>query len=442
MNALRNKDFKWLLGHIGESVFDHVNHDSVYVLFEGLLFYPDLLTSLSTTELVWNVLRRYIDEASQRQPLLLTEQADPLFDGVSNARPEDVLVLAKKLILLEQGRSQSMTALLQSTSVKSLRAQYSRRAILEQLEDSFARLERSTQAEIISVLEQSNKVSPEEDSLSHLRSILKCHCEPDEMTFSMKTALTRVFSTLCESLCRSKTPEICILRMQCLDILLRKKPWVILQWHVDNLLASISTMSSSFGPSLPNRSAGEIFTSLCKLSSSLLTLHRTKLRGRFHMVVRALQGMLRCLFRPFATRLGAGDTLIQPPWLRDNDTALGENHAAAYSRILKTICDPTVSAVTRPRNRIRQELNDETKRARRIAGQHLQYLIIEFCQCQLQGTLVSGARAALNPGLYAIFDAMGQDIIKTVNSALDVQSRPIFKVTYDDYRRFGRWEGS
>lgn len=159
------------------------------------------------------------------------------------------------------------------------------------------------------------------------------------------------------------------------------------------------------------------------------------------MVVSALQGMLRCLFKPHTANLGC-DSLILPPWLRDNDVVLNESHAAAYSRILTTICDPSVSAVTRQRNRMRQELNDETKRARRIAGHHLQYLIIEFCQCQLQGTLASEVRASLSPGLYAVFDAMGQDVLKTVNAALDTQSRPIFKATYDDYRRFGRWQDS
>ena len=48
----------------------------------------------------------------------------------------------------------------------------------------------------------------------------------------------------------------------------------------------------------------------------------------------------------------------------------------------------------------------------------------------------------LNPGLYAIFDAMSQEVMRTVNSALDSSGRAIFKVLYNDYRRFGKWKGA
>lgn len=200
-------------------------------------------------------------------------------------------------------------------------------------------------------------------------------------------------------------------------------------------------MTSVSGPKVVDESAGNIFVGLCRLFASLLAVHRTKLGGRFHLVVMALQGLLRCLFEPYAKNVGSGAALALPPWLQSSSRLLNDNHAAAYSRLLTAICDPTVSAVTRTKNRSRQELNDETKKARSIAGQHLQYLIMEFCQCQLRGRLTPEVRAALNPGLYAVFDAMNQEIMRTINSALDSSGRSIFKVLYDDYRRFGRWQG-
>jgi len=132
--------------------------------------------------------------------------------------------------------------------------------------------------------------------------------------------------------------------------------------------------------------------------------------------------------------------LQRPPWVKS--TKLEAEHATAFARLLSSICDPSVSAVTRSKNRVRQELNDDTKKARSIAGQHLQYLIMEFCQCQLHGRMDPEVRRALNPGLYAIFDAMSQDVMRTVNSALDAPGRAIFRIVYDDYRRFGRWHGA
>ena len=150
--------------------------------------------------------------------------------------------------------------------------------------------------------------------------------------------------------------------------------------------------------------------------------------------------MLRCLFTPYTSSFRSSHHLQRPTRLKN--TKLEAEHAAAYARLLSSICDPGVSAVTRSRNRARQELNDETKKARSIAGQHLQYLVMEFCQCQLQGRIEPEVRRALDPGLYAVFDAMSQDVMRTVNSALDAPGRAIFKLVYDDYRRFGRWQGA
>ena len=198
-------------------------------------------------------------------------------------------------------------------------------------------------------------------------------------------------------------------------------------------------MTSVSGPQT-GRASSDIFTCLTRLFGTLLAVHRSKLGGRYHLVVLALQGMLHCLFTPYATSTDSSRHLQRPPWLEN--IKLRAEHATAYARLLSSICDPTVSAVTRFKNRARQELTDETKKARSIAGQHLQYLIMEFCQCQLQGRMDPEVRRALNPGLYAIFDAMSQEVMRTVNSALDAPGRAIFKMVYDDYRRFGRWQGA
>ncbi len=105
------------------------------------------------------------------------------------------------------------------------------------------------------------------------------------------------------------------------------------------------------------------------------------------------------------------------------------------------ICDPTVSSVRRSRNRSRLELNDETKKARSIAGQHLPYLMMEFCGCQLTGRLLPGMRAALNAGLYAVLGVVPAEMMRTMNAAMDSSSRSVFKALYNDYRRTGKWDG-
>jgi len=198
-------------------------------------------------------------------------------------------------------------------------------------------------------------------------------------------------------------------------------------------------VTSISGPQTGSGSS-DIFTCLTRLFGTLLAIHRSKLGGRHHLVVLALQGLLHCLFTPYTSTTDSSHRLQRPSWLKD--TKLVAEHTTAYARLLSSMCDPTVSAVTRSKNRARQELNDETKKAKSIAGQHLQYVIMDFCQCQLQGRMDPEVRRALNPGLYAIFDAMSQEVMRTVNSALDAPGRAIFKMVYDDYRRFGRWQGA
>ena len=101
------------------------------------------------------------------------------------------------------------------------------------------------------------------------------------------------------------------------------------------------------------------------------------------------------------------------------------------------LCSPTVSAVSHSRNSRQQELNDETKKARSIAGQHLQYLIMEYCSCQLKGRLLPEVKTALNPGIWAVLDVVQQEVMRTMNAAMDPASRSIFKALYEDYRRVG-----
>ena len=171
-----------------------------------------------------------------------------------------------------------------------------------------------------------------------------------------------------------------------------------------------------------------MFTGLCRIFGTILTILRTKIGGRYHLVLSALQSLLRCLFVPFTTT----DSSPEVP------SSFTETHAATYARILTILCDPTVSAVTRSKYHLRPELNDETRKAKDIAGQHLSYLIMEYCDCQLKGRLSPEMKTALNPGLYAVLAVMPQEVMRTMNEAMDESARAVWKALYEDYKRFGR----
>ena len=241
---------------------------------------------------------------------------------------------------------------------------------------------------------------------------------------------SRLLVLLCRGLSRPTEFAICMLSMQCINMFLQNQTRVISQWHIDELLAAITVKASNLGAQT-EKNTGRLYIGLCRLFGTILAVHRAKIGGRYHLVLLTLQALLRCLFIPYKDSEAVGS---EAP-------VFGETHAAAYGRILNMICDPTVSSVTRSRNRSRLELNDETKKARSIAGQHLPYLIMEFCGCQLTGRLLPGVRAALNAGLYAILTVISPDIMRTMNAAMDSSSRSVFKALYDDYKRYGRWDG-
>ena len=170
----------------------------------------------------------------------------------------------------------------------------------------------------------------------------------------------------------------------------------------------------------------------------ILAGHRLKLQGRFHLVIPLMQSLLRCLFIPnWGTRSKVETRVSIPPWL-SADVATAP-YATAYARLLCALCDPTTSSVAAPGSRRRQELTPATAKARRVASQHLPYLLEEYIQDQLQYRLLPDVKSALTPGLYSILEVSSPETLRMVNAAMDASGRTLFKALYTDYGRFGRW---
>jgi hypothetical protein len=217
------------------------------------------------------------------------------------------------------------------------------------------------------------------------------------------------------------------------------------QYLVDDLLSILTLLTSPNSPTfkhMPQNGPSAIYQRLCLLTGVLLTQFRKRLGGRYHLLLPVLQGLLRCLFNPIPVLTSSKQPQIrhhQPHWLTDQVTEpLSAKSAMQYTRLLTSLCDPTASSVKHSR-RTPTGLTDDTKKARSIAGQYMQYLVMEYARCQLQGQLPPEVKAALMPGLYAVLDVMTRDLMREMNSAMDSSSRAIFKGLYEDYQRFGRW---
>lgn len=221
------------------------------------------------------------------------------------------------------------------------------------------------------------------------------------------------------------------------------KPWLVTQWSVDSLLASLTILSSSNSPTFPTSQAGAIYTRICETTYSLLLLHRTRLSGRYHLLMPLLQALLRCLFLPDTrSNNNDNDTLNRPSWLPNTTRHLHAKHATSYTRLLTSLCSPTISSVTRhTHGKTHNELIDATKKAKSYAGQYVSAILVEYCVCQLRGRINSEMKAALMPGLYACMDVMSVEAMRAMNAGMDSSASAIWQGLYRDWTVRGKWRG-
>lgn len=232
---------------------------------------------------------------------------------------------------------------------------------------------------------------------------------------------------------------------------------IINQSTIDTLLSNMCNVVSSAIPTDQNTplamqtSPDLVFDRVCAMLGSMLSRHRRRLSDRHHLLLPLLQQLLRCLFYPGTQALSTSRIPAQgsnpasflktlPIWLRNSDLALPPSAAMNLSRLLSSICNPTVSAARSSMKRQKNELNDETKRVQAIAGQHLQYLVMTYARSTLDGEIVPEVKEKLMPGMYAVLDSLSRDVMRAMNAAMDPGGRAIFKTLYDDWTRYGKWD--
>ncbi|KAK2744931.1 hypothetical protein FQN57_004060 [Myotisia sp. PD_48] len=254
-------------------------------------------------------------------------------------------------------------------------------------------------------------------------------------------SLCSAFTQVSSALSQCGTIEQLCLTLEFLNVYLRTQAKSVTQWHIDNLLANIAIVLSLSGPQIDPKFASTIYTRLCNLLGTVFGLYRQKLSGRFQLLLPIMQALLRCLFNQDQTRPSGNfkGRLDFPPWM--GRERLQPEHSTQYSRLLGALCDPTVSSVQRNQggHHSTAQLHDNTKKVKSLAGQYLQYLIMEYTGCQLRGYMSPEMKTALMPGMYIILDVMSQSTMRAMNSALDSSGRAVFKSLYDNYIRFGKW---
>ena len=181
---------------------------------------------------------------------------------------------------------------------------------------------------------------------------------------------------------------------------------------------------------------GLIYLRLCQTTNSVILLHRKNLGGRFHILLPLLQKLLACLFLPHAhTALSS----TRPAWLSSRNPLLTTEHATAFTRILTTLCSPTVSSASTHRRRAAADLVDETKKVRAYTGQYVPQLLTYYCCLQLSGKLSADVKDALRPGLWAMMDVVDMNMMRVMNAGMGKDERALWGTLYGEWKRFGKW---
>ena len=223
-----------------------------------------------------------------------------------------------------------------------------------------------------------------------------------------------------------------------IDEILRHKPTMTSQHNIESLLGALHKLSTRKSSKLRSVHASAIYTRLCETTRTLLLLQhcRSRLRGRFHLLMPLLSNLLLCLFIP---NLNRGTAL--PSWLYSSSDStphrLTRANAAHYARLLTTLCSPTQASVQKTHSGT--TLNDPVKAAREYASQHVSTLLSSFCRFTLNGRLDAEVREKLMPGMWEVISVaqLNKDSIDAMFSGLGKSEQDVWRGVWGEWIRLG-----
>ncbi|KAK3692668.1 Urb2/Npa2 family-domain-containing protein [Podospora appendiculata] len=236
--------------------------------------------------------------------------------------------------------------------------------------------------------------------------------------------LGQAHSLLCEELLRTTTTAQFILAAMTLHLLLEQKAAWMTQWNIDLTLSSVSAACSAPAMQPLLAASPKAYQWLCRLVEMVIKRHRKRLDGHFHVLITALQSLIRRLLSS------------QPPSGKEEE----ERHAKLFSRLITLVCEPSVASVSRS-HATASTLDSEKDKAKRYAGQYMYLVLMQYVKLQLEHVVPHGVREALETGMHSVLDITTPDGLRIMNDGMDPSGRVIFRELYKQYQKFGKWSG-
>ncbi|KAK5114122.1 hypothetical protein LTR62_002692 [Meristemomyces frigidus] len=212
--------------------------------------------------------------------------------------------------------------------------------------------------------------------------------------------------------------------LECLNLVLRTKPFMTNQCIVEASLAMLNRLAQRHDTRLR-----ALYLDICTTFTALLQHHRSRLRDRMHLLVELAQTLISCFYRKLKSSNSS------------NTKQLTARHARVLARLLQLLCNPPRFTKSKQHT---SELVDEGRKAQAHVGQYAQFVLHHYCSVVLTGTPEEGVRPGLMPGMYAAIDAMevhDGEAVKVLSAAMNNSERAIWRSVYDEYKMFGKWRG-
>ncbi|KAF1970598.1 hypothetical protein BU23DRAFT_537621 [Bimuria novae-zelandiae CBS 107.79] len=324
-----------------------------------------------------------------------------------------------------------------------LHAGVSNQVILQAIREALKTLENNS--EKVELVEYCVSLATENDAkvaYQLLHAVISTLDEKQEVHPEVKARQVALMPQICSLLGDVRDDAAFNLLLDSIDTILLHKPNMTSQHNIECLLTVLLKLSTRSSPRLSPSCAPAIYSRLCETSRLLLLLHhsRSRLGGRFHLLLPILQSLLLCLFIP---NLNRGAAL--PPWLDSPSTSspsrLTPANAAQYAHLLSTLCSPTQSSVQKTRSAT--TLNDPIKAAREYASQYVFPLLSSFCRFTLYGRLDVEVREKLMPGIWEVVSVaqLNKETIDAMFAGLGKSEKDVWRGVWGEWVRLhGRKE--
>ena len=288
---------------------------------------------------------------------------------------------------------------------------------LEKLLDNDKSTEPASLGELMVIYRLLQHVKSKRPVTRLILSLTNPQLGPRDTPTTSNFSLSQTHSILCNQLLHTSTVPEFILTAKAIYLLLDQRSWCMTQWNIEVTLSTVSTIASKIIPGLAGSS--KTYQWLCRLVEIVIKRHRIRLDGHFHILITALQSLLRRLISQASEN--------------------SEAHAKLFARLLMLVCEPTDASVSR--SKAAGGLDSERDRAKRYAGQYMYLVLMQYVKLQLEYAVSHGVREALETGMYSVLDITTHDGMKLMNDAMDPSGRVIFREVYKQYQRFGKWSG-